>query len=145
MCVTGRLLICLYLSKPDMLLCVFVCVCVFGIKQVFTWCLNELVSTQVMWASTLPLCCRLTANTPTWCRGNMFMCWVNNSRAEFISMCEHAELINRTMCVPKQSQQVQELWDNGSALGCGRKLILVELNMWWLICSIMWPDSYCCQ
>ena len=42
MCVTGRLLICLYLSKPDMLLCVFVCVCVCvwyqtGVHMVFEW------------------------------------------------------------------------------------------------------------
>lgn len=87
-------LTCYYVS-----LYMWVCVCVFGITQVFTQCLNGSRSTGVMWAGTLPLCCQLRADAPTWCRANMFICCVNISRAGFISACEHAEPIRPTMCV----------------------------------------------
>ncbi len=117
----------------------WVCVCVFAC-WVSHKCSHGVwmspISTRVMWASTLPPCWWLPANAPTWRRVNMFICCVNNSRAEFIPTCEHAELISQTMCGSKMSQQVQELWNNEGLWGRGGNLIL------WSYSILHWKYSF---
>lgn len=76
----------------------YVYVCVFGINR----CSYGVWMRPYGDVSQLLACLWAAASQRSeWCWVNMFICCVNNSRAEFMSMCVHAELISQTMCFQK--------------------------------------------